>query len=335
MSLSTANEPLPNADEGEANETRPDDVAKEGDQHQQKSTTIPFSSWTDKLGNGLACLGGRALDLLILAFVLLWEGLNLVKWVATWRIFRAWLDVLLQLGFVLLLCVMFVNVSLLSALAGGLRGRSPRNARRREAMGRLQANSFDFLHRAISCVSFWMRHPETNPGGRTPAEGKEVCGGEGEGEGERAGGVPGGEEGVVQMLEDRLRRRQADERLPMQDRDDQDDHDDQDDDGGGGRDAGSSSLGDGSEDVSGSTDATEGELVGGKGGPRNVEARSGERPPTPADPRGRSNAASFRGSSGNFEGEQPTSASPDTKGGNDTSERSASILSQPAGLQSP
>ncbi len=126
---------------------------------QQSKTQVVVASsasWTETLADIFADVGSKLVDVAILAFILGWEGVKIVKWMMSWRIFRIWVDLFLQFLFVSILSFLFFNVALMSALAGSLRKRSVENGSRHQALTQLQKTSFDFLHKAISCVSFWV-----------------------------------------------------------------------------------------------------------------------------------------------------------------------------------
>ncbi len=104
----------------------------------------------------MTLVGTRVVDMLILSAVLAWEGIKVAKWVLGWKMVRVWMDLVLQAAFVAIMSVLLLNVSVVSMVAGSVRKRSLRNGSRHQAMAQLQKTSFDFLHKAICCVSFWV-----------------------------------------------------------------------------------------------------------------------------------------------------------------------------------
>ena len=111
------------------------------------------------LAETLARTAKRILDLLdaiIFLSVLASEFLMMCKWFLNLKLTRVCIDFLLQAVFLCLLTVLFLNICLVASVAGFIRKASHSTSCRFEAMTLLQKHGFDFLHMAISCVSFWV-----------------------------------------------------------------------------------------------------------------------------------------------------------------------------------
>ena len=105
-------------------------------------------------------LGKRALDAVILLGVLCYEAFKMVMWLLDMKLTRIWIDFFLQAVFLCLLSVLFFNVAVVASVAGFVRKASDPSSSRHKAMTLLQRTGFEFLHKAISCVSFWVCQSE-------------------------------------------------------------------------------------------------------------------------------------------------------------------------------
>ncbi len=134
------------------NSTEVNQVDATGEKHYY-ANAIDANRLIDLMSDWAAFTGGKIMDLTILTTVMLLEVGKLGKWLLNSTIVRVWVDIILQTAFVTLLSVFFLAVTLVSAAAGAVRSRSRCDSPRYKAMTSLQKDSFDFLHKAINCVS--------------------------------------------------------------------------------------------------------------------------------------------------------------------------------------
>ena len=102
----------------------------------------------------------KILDAVILVGVLGTEFLKMFRWLLDMKLTKIWMDFILQAVFLCLLSVLFFNVALVASVAGFVRKATDSASSRHKAMTLLQKTGFDFLHKAISCVSFWVCQSE-------------------------------------------------------------------------------------------------------------------------------------------------------------------------------
>jgi len=140
---------------------------------QARSVSKKVASTKFPVGNvavNVRKMGNKALSGAILLFVVMQECARVASSVFSWPLMMVFVDLLLQCVFVCALSVLFFQLTLLSHLAGAVRSRSPTGSCRYQAMNELQRSGFDFLHKAICCVSFWAgqagRHENHGGGGQ-------------------------------------------------------------------------------------------------------------------------------------------------------------------------